>query len=58
MKNQILKTSDTAKSVEYVTDSGIRVKISYPENIPEYLKREKINRIYDILSGEKSEQKK
>jgi len=58
MKNQILKTSDTAKSVEYVTDSGIRVKISYPENISEYLQREKINRIYDILSGEKSEQKK
>ncbi|MCM1508691.1 MAG: hypothetical protein NC177_16410 [Ruminococcus flavefaciens] len=58
MENKILKTSDTAKSIEYVTDSGIRVKISYPENIPEYLKREKINRIYDILSGEKSEQKK
>ncbi len=58
MKNQISKTSDTAKSVEYVTDSGIRVKISYPKNIPEYLQREKINRIYDILSGEKSEQKK
>lgn len=58
MKNQISKTSDTAKSVEYVTDSGIKVRVNYPENIPEYLQREKINRIYDILSGEKSEQKK
>ena len=59
MKNQIISTSDTAKpSVEYITDSGIRVAVSYPENVPEYLKREKINRMYEILSGEKSEQKK
>ena len=59
MKNRIITTSDTAKSsVEYVTDSGIRVKVSYPENVPEYLKREKINRMYEILSGEKAEQKK
>lgn len=49
MKNQILKTSDTAKSVEYVTDSGIRVKINYPENVPEAIRQEKINHIYDIL---------
>ena len=59
MKNKIISTSDTTKpSVEYVTDSGIRVTVSYPENVPEYLKREKINRMYEILSGEKPEQKK
>lgn len=59
MKNRISNTtSDTAKSVEYVTDSGIKVRVSYPENISEYVRREKINRMYEILSGEKSEQKK
>lgn len=51
MKNKISNTtSDTAKSVEYVTDSGIRVKISYSENVPETIRQGKINRIYDILA--------
>ena len=34
--------------------SGIKVKVSYPENVPEIIRQEKINRIYDILSGKKS----
>ncbi len=56
MKNQIISTSDTAKStVEYITDSGIRVKIKYPENVSEVIQQEKINHIYDILTKHKSE---
>ena len=55
MKNQIISTSDTSKSVEYTTDSGIRVKIKYPENVPEVIRQEKINHIYDILTKHKSE---
>lgn len=55
MKNQISKTSDTTKSVEYVMDSGIKVKITYPENVPETIRQGKINRIYDILTKHSTE---
>jgi hypothetical protein len=40
------------KAVEYVSDTGIRVKITYPNNVPETIRQHKINRMYEILSGE------
>ncbi|MDE7363585.1 MAG: hypothetical protein K2N27_01665 [Ruminococcus sp.] len=55
MKNQILKTFNTTKLVEYVTDSGIRIKITYPENVPEAIQQGKINRIYNILTKHSAE---
>jgi len=39
-----------------ISDTGIRVKITYPDNVPEVIKQAKINRIYDILT--KNEKKK
>jgi len=33
------------------TASGIRVTYSSPENVPETIRRQKLNRMYDILSG-------
>ena len=39
------------KAVDYVTDEGIRVKISYPDNVPEPIRQHKINRMYDIFLG-------
>lgn len=42
----------TGKTDEFISDSGIRVKCVFPENVPEHIRRQKINRLYDILSGE------
>ena len=39
-----------------ISDTGIKVKITYPDNVPEIIKQAKINRIYDILT--KNEKKK
>ena len=39
-----------------MTDNGTKVTIKYPENVPDVIKQEKINRIYDILIKHKSEQ--
>ena len=44
------KTVAVAGKTAPITDSAIRVKVVYPENVLETVKREKINRIYDILS--------
>lgn len=37
------------------TASGAKVYISYPANVSDVVKQEKINRIYDILTKNKSE---
>ncbi len=42
----------TGKNSEFISDSGLKVKVTYPENVPEHIRRKKINRLYDILSGE------
>ena len=38
------------KAVEYVAD-GIKVKVEYPDNVPETIRQHKINRMYDIFIG-------
>ena len=51
------KTADKQKNKnisEYISDNGIRGRVTYPDNVPEVIKRQKINRIYDILSKNKS----
>ena len=39
------------KVVELHTASGIRVTYSSPESIPDVIKKQKLNRMYEILSG-------
>ena len=51
-KTELLKKNKNEK--EYISDNGIRVKVIYPDNVPEVIKRQKINRIYDILTRHKS----
>ena len=51
-KTEVLKKSKNEK--EYISDNGIRVKVIYPDNVPEAVKQQKINCIYDILTRHKS----
>ena len=51
-KTEVLKKNKHEK--EYISDNGIRVKVVYPDNVPEVIKQQKINRIYDILTRHKS----
>ena len=39
------------KAVEYVSDEGIKVKVTYPDNIPDTIRQQKINKMYDIFLG-------
>ena len=38
------------KAVEYVAD-GIRVRVTYPDNVSDTIKQQKINKMYDIFLG-------
>lgn len=38
------------KAVDYVTD-GIRVRVTYPDNVSDTIKQQKINKMYDIFLG-------
>ena len=51
-KTELLKKNKNEK--EYISDNGIRVKVVYPDNVPEVIKQQKINHIYDILTRHKS----
>ena len=51
-KTELLKKNKNEK--EYISDNGIKVKVVYPDNVPEVIKQQKINRIYDILTQNKS----
>ncbi len=50
-KTELLK--ENKKEKEYIYDNGIKVKVIYPDNVPEVIKQQKINRIYDILTHHK-----
>ena len=48
-----LKENVTAvdrEKAEVISDTKIKVKVIYPENVPETIRIEKINHIYDILA--------
>ena len=38
------------KAVDYVAD-GIKVRVTYPDNVNDTIRQQKINKMYDILSG-------
>ncbi|MBE6845714.1 MAG: hypothetical protein E7508_08420 [Ruminococcus sp.] len=38
------------KAVDYVAD-GIKVRVTYPDNVSDTIKQQKINKMYDIFLG-------
>ena len=38
------------KAVDYVAD-GIRVRVTYPDNVSDTIRQQKINKMYDIFLG-------
>lgn len=49
MKNNTT-TVDREKAVEYVAD-GVKVRVTYPDDVPETIRQHKINKMYDIFLG-------
>ena len=49
MKNT--SVAEREKTVEYATDDGIKVKVFYPDDVPENVKQQKLNKVYDIFIG-------
>ena len=39
------------KAVEYVSDEGIKVRVTYPDDVPDTVRQQKINKMYDIFFG-------
>ena len=39
------------KAVEYVSDEGIKVRVTYPDDVPDTVIQQKINKMYDIFFG-------
>lgn len=39
------------KAVDYVSDEGIKVRVTYPDDVPETIRQQKINKMYDIFLG-------
>lgn len=52
--NTAVEKKEKAEKIK-ISDTGIKVKITYPDNVPEVIKQSKINRIYDILTKHESE---
>lgn len=38
------------KAVEYITE-GVKIKVVYPDNVPEIIRQQKLNKMYDIFSS-------
>lgn len=55
INNTAVEKREKAEKI-MISDMGIRVKITCPDNVPEVIRQAKINRIYDILT--KNEKKK
>ena len=39
------------KAVDYVSDEGIKVRVTYPDNVNDTIRQQKINKMYDIFLG-------
>lgn len=39
------------KAVDYVSDGGIKVRVTYPDNVNDTIRQQKINKMYDIFLG-------
>ena len=35
----------------YVSDEGIKVRVTYPDNVSDTIRQQKINKMYDIFLG-------
>lgn len=46
----ITSAVEREKAVDYVAD-GIRVRVTYPDNVSDTIKQQKINKMYDIFLG-------
>ena len=57
-KMELPTPATTGKTSEVFTETGLKVKVIYPDNIPEHIRRQKINRLYDILSGNERDKTK
>ncbi|MBP3250929.1 MAG: hypothetical protein J6M48_11330 [Ruminococcus sp.] len=43
-------TAVDRKKADVISDQKIKVKVTYPENVSDVVRQEKINHIYDILA--------
>lgn len=50
-KMENTSVAEREKTVQYATDEGIRVRVSYPDEINNTIRQHKLNRMYDIFSG-------
>ena len=39
------------KAVDHVSDEGIKVRVTYPDNVNDTIRQQKINKMYDIFLG-------
>ena len=39
------------KAAPYVSDEGIKVRVSYPDDVPETIRQQKWGKMYDIFLG-------
>ena len=46
--------TDKDKTAEYLSH-GVRVKVTYPDNVKDTIRQQKINRLYDILCMKNTE---
>ena len=54
-KNDTAVEREKADTAISENRNGIKVTVTYPENVPDTIRQEKINRIYDILAKHTSE---
>lgn len=43
--------AERGKTDQYTTDEGVKVRISYPNEINNTIRQQKLNKMYDIFSG-------
>ncbi|MBR3418294.1 MAG: hypothetical protein IKG82_06345 [Oscillospiraceae bacterium] len=55
MKNNTTASEREKADQVIITDKGTKIIISYPTDVSDVVKQEKINRIYNILTKHKSE---
>lgn len=49
MKN--ISVAEREKADQYTIDEGIKVRVSYPNEINNTIRQHKLNKMYDIFSG-------
>ena len=49
--NTTSAVEEREKTAPYVSDESIKVRVSYPDDVPETIRQQKINKMYDIFLG-------